>query len=292
MNNENNALLHNDVEINVSEENIILAPPVELFDEAKEIAQSTLYDEKFPFSLQYDSNQKEFLLSMLEAVGAIVEDDDDDGHILATMMNMTQLAFIKQLDCVERVKTDEGINPFLAEEADKLTPIQQEDEALDDEVQLAVTDIYPETLEAQTEIALNRITDAELEAVAIAETEQADGDIAVASVTATARNSCCPCPTNVAWKLRRPFPMKAIRADTSVAPELNSGLSLLQQEPVSTPFALRVIWIPSVLFTIVAAIRLPELTIMLLAERSISVLSAISPKEIPTISRWILAKGM
>ena len=34
MNNENNALLHNDVEINVSEENIILAPPVELFDEA------------------------------------------------------------------------------------------------------------------------------------------------------------------------------------------------------------------------------------------------------------------
>mgnify|MGYP000012417373 CR=1 FL=1 len=68
MNNENNELLNNDVEINVSEENIILAPPVELFDEAKEIAQSTLYDEKFPFSLQYDSNQKEFLLSMLEAV--------------------------------------------------------------------------------------------------------------------------------------------------------------------------------------------------------------------------------
>ena len=53
MNNENNELLNNDVGINVSEENIILAPPVELFDEAKEIAQSTLYDEKFPFSLQY-----------------------------------------------------------------------------------------------------------------------------------------------------------------------------------------------------------------------------------------------
>ena len=34
MNNENNELLHNDVEINASEENIILAPPVELFDEA------------------------------------------------------------------------------------------------------------------------------------------------------------------------------------------------------------------------------------------------------------------
>jgi hypothetical protein len=35
MNNENNELSHNDVEINVSEENILLAPPVELFDEAK-----------------------------------------------------------------------------------------------------------------------------------------------------------------------------------------------------------------------------------------------------------------
>ena len=102
MNNENKELLNNDVEINVSEEEITLAPPVELFDEAKEIAQSTLADEKFPFALQYDSYQKEFLLSMLEAVGAIVENDDDDGHILATVMNMTQLALIKQL----------GISPF------------------------------------------------------------------------------------------------------------------------------------------------------------------------------------
>ena len=68
MNNENNALVHNDVEINVSEENIILAPPVELFDETKEISQSAHSNEKFPFALQYDSNQKEFLLSMLEAV--------------------------------------------------------------------------------------------------------------------------------------------------------------------------------------------------------------------------------
>ena len=68
MNNENNELSHNDVEINVSEENIILAPPVELFDEAKEFSQSAHSSEKFPFALQYDSNQKEFLLSMLEAV--------------------------------------------------------------------------------------------------------------------------------------------------------------------------------------------------------------------------------
>lgn len=203
MNNESNELLNNDVEINVSEENIILAPPVELFDEAKEIAKITVGDDKFPFMLHYDANQKEHLLSMLGMVGAIVEDDDDDGHVLATMMNMTQLAFIKQLDCVDRVKTDEGINPFLAEEAVKLTPIQQEqqeDEALDDEVQVVVTDIDPETLEVQTEIVLNRTTDAELEAVAIAATEKTDSDIAVASVTTTARSSCCPCPTNVSME--------------------------------------------------------------------------------------------
>lgn len=56
MNNENNELSHNDVEINVSEEKIILAPPVELFDEAKEISQSAHSNEKFPFALQHDSN--------------------------------------------------------------------------------------------------------------------------------------------------------------------------------------------------------------------------------------------
>ena len=129
-----------------------------------------------------------------------MEYDDEEGHMLSTRMNMAQLAFIKQLDAVERVKTDEGINPFLAEEAVKLTLVQQdqqEDESLDGEEQEVITDIDDETLEVQTEIELNRTTDVELEAVAIAEAEQADGDIAVASVTATARSSCCSCPTNV-----------------------------------------------------------------------------------------------
>ena len=139
MNNKNKELFDNDVETNVREEEIVLAPPTELFDEAKEIAQNTASDEKFPFTLQYDSNQKEFLLSMLGTVGAIVENDDEEGHVLATMMNMTQLAFIKRLDCVERVKTNEGMNPFLAEEAVKLTPShqsQREDEILDDEMEM------------------------------------------------------------------------------------------------------------------------------------------------------------
>jgi len=65
MKNENNEVFNNDVEAaNISEEEIVLAPPVELFDEAKKIAQNTHSDEKFLFAFLYDSNQKEFLLSM------------------------------------------------------------------------------------------------------------------------------------------------------------------------------------------------------------------------------------
>ena len=198
MNNKQD-FFNNDVEINVNEDEIVLATPTELFEEAREIAQSTHSDEKFPFTLQYDSNQKEFLLSMLRTVGAIVEDDDDDGHILATMMNMTQLAFIKQLDCVERVKTDEGINPFLAEEAVKLTPVQedqQEEAPLDGEVQEVITDIDDETLEVQTELVVNRTVDANLEVITPAEVAEDNDGIAVASVAASARSSCSSCPTN------------------------------------------------------------------------------------------------
>ena len=58
---------------NIREEDIVLAPQTEIFDEAKEIAQNTGADEKFPFFLQYDANQKDFLLSVLQTVGAIVE---------------------------------------------------------------------------------------------------------------------------------------------------------------------------------------------------------------------------
>lgn len=69
--------------------------------------------------LAYDANQNEFLLSMLHTAGAIVVKDDEEYHILSTRMNMAQLALIKRLDCVKRVITDEGTNPFLAEEAKK-----------------------------------------------------------------------------------------------------------------------------------------------------------------------------
>ena len=39
---------------------------------------------------------------MLQTVGAIVEDGDEEGHMLSTRMNMTQLALIKRLESVEK----------------------------------------------------------------------------------------------------------------------------------------------------------------------------------------------
>ena len=109
---------------NTGEEEIVLASPDELTDEAQEIAQSTKSDEKYPFALYCDSNQKDFLLSMLHTVGAIVETNDEDVYILNTRMNMTQLELIKRLDCVERVQTDEG-NLFIDGESEKPVSVKQ-----------------------------------------------------------------------------------------------------------------------------------------------------------------------
>ncbi len=184
---------------NISEEEIVLAPPTELFEEAKDIAQNTTAEEKFPFALQYDANQKEFLLSLLQTAGAIVENDDEEGHVLATMMNMTQLAFIKRLDCVERVRTDEGLNPFLAEEAVSPKAVEAETP-----VETPVETVAQQNVEtAQTEQVMTLAAD---EAVAIAAepltaeplAANAEDGIAVASVSASARSTCCPSNADMA----------------------------------------------------------------------------------------------
>ena len=185
-----------DVKTNISEEEIVLAPPTELFDEAKDIAQNTTAGEKFPFALQYDANQKEILLSLLQTVGAIVENDDEEGHVLATMMNMTQLAFIKRLDCVERVRTDEGRNPFLAEEAVSPEAVEAETP-----VETPVETVAQQNVEtAQTEQVMTLAADesvavaAEPLAVIADDSNAANDGIAVANVYNTS-SSCC-CPTN------------------------------------------------------------------------------------------------
>lgn len=170
MNNENEFFV-NDVEANVSEEEIVLAPPTELIEEAKEIEQNTKTDEKFPFDLQYDANQKEFLLSMLETVGAVVEADDEDGHVLSAMLNMTQLAFIKRLDAVERVKNDEGNNPFLAEEAEAATR------------------------EAASELIAEPMQAAQVMTLAMEDVAEANADDSIAVACEDGTGSCC-CPSN------------------------------------------------------------------------------------------------
>jgi hypothetical protein len=157
-------------------EELVLEPPTELIEEAKAIAQNTKSDEKFSFVLQYDVNQKEFLLSILQTVGAIVEKDNEEGHTLFVTMNMTQLAFIKRLDCVERVKTDEGINSLLAEEAVTSEPL--------------------------TVTADGNATPVQAKATAQITTEEeiSEDSITVQAVAASARCCCGSCSTNTSMQ--------------------------------------------------------------------------------------------
>ena len=194
MNNENKSIFENDAANNIVEEEIVLAPPAEWIEEAKAIAQNTQDNEKFPFMLAYDANQNEFLLSMLHTAGAIVVKDDEEYHILSTRMNMAQLALIKRLDCVKRVITDEGTNPFLAEEAEKSVPtqwnMQENGEPLDDGQSEPSLDMGEASLEIAAGLAASEV-----------EKQNANG-IAAASVAAaaSATSSCCNCPTNVSMK--------------------------------------------------------------------------------------------
>jgi len=107
-------------ETDINGEEIILEFPMELIEEGRNIAQNTITDEKYSFNLYYDANQKDSLLFLLHTVGAIVEKEDRDLNILDTMMNMTQLAYIKRSDCVEKVRTNKGYNPFLIEDEVKI----------------------------------------------------------------------------------------------------------------------------------------------------------------------------
>ena len=96
----------NEKEMGASE--IYLAPQTEVFDQAAEIAQTTVADTKYPFVLEYDLNDKEYLLSVLNAAGAVVIEEHDSANSMTVSMNMSQLRLIKSLDCITRVKTDEG----------------------------------------------------------------------------------------------------------------------------------------------------------------------------------------
>ena len=186
MNNENKEIFNNEIEMNTSEEELVLMPPTELFDEAMEIAQTTDSDEKFPFTIHYDANQKEFLISILEMAGIIVENDDDDGHVLTTMMNMTQLAFIKRLNCVEKVKTDAVRNSPADEEFEKLNPSEI----------TSVETVTPQPAKATQTNQIIAIGTDESE-TATNELAMANYGIAVACDDESSSSCCCPSNTTM-----------------------------------------------------------------------------------------------
>ena len=97
-------------------EDISLAPPTDLFEEAKKIAETTANEDKFIFILQYDANRIDFLMSVLKAVGAEVILLNEEAYTLDAAMNMTQLAFVKPLDCIERVSTHEELKIAIPDE--------------------------------------------------------------------------------------------------------------------------------------------------------------------------------
>lgn len=111
---------------NIMEEEIHLEPSTELFEEAKEIAEKTTADEKFPFAIQYDENNKDFFLSILKALDADVEaEENEESHALNVRMNMKQLKLIKGLDCVKRVRSDEAMYEMVANEVANTAPIDK-----------------------------------------------------------------------------------------------------------------------------------------------------------------------
>lgn len=164
----------------LGEEEIVLAPTTELLDEAKEISLNTIHDEKFPFVLHYNPNQKNFLLSLLGAVCAIVEENNEECHTISTWMNMTQLAFIKHSNCIECVKTDEGSNPFIAEDAVNLSA--------DSPTGNVVQETIVASPEAQNELATTLSINATSEAITL--------DGSASSVAASVLSSCDSHPAN------------------------------------------------------------------------------------------------
>ena len=161
---------------NIRADEIYLASSKELFEEAGEIAQNTQTEEKYSFILQYNANQREFVQSILETVGAIVNNDNLEECLLSVMMNMTQLAFIKCLDCVERVKTDEVHNPYL---------IEDEVNDIDDRM----------IVEAST--AHVGMTTNDVQVMSLASEELGQDEVATTASYATSATSAdCPCSTN------------------------------------------------------------------------------------------------
>ena len=197
MNKENKEISAASVaETNICEDEIILAPPTELFEMAEEIAKSTQTDEKFPFTIHYDANQKDFLLSLLQISEAIVEDNDEENHLISALMNMRQMTFIKHLDCTNRISTDEGINPFLTEEIENLEQEQFNNGDFGNNISGESHSEHIMNTKFNETAKVNNDTTLIVVSADIADCS-VDEEISVASVdSASVRSSCSNCPGN------------------------------------------------------------------------------------------------
>ena len=191
-------------EVSEDTEDVVLMSDTEVLEAATVIAQVTASDEKFPFYLHYDVNQKEFLLSVLTAAGATIESDDVDNHILSVRMNMTQMKLVRYQDCVERVRTDEGMNTMLADEVI--------DEDLDAEINLATTEgddgnhanvsNLDSTAEASSSARAMMLSEDEvMPAVA--------GEVAMTANNTEPRSTCCS-PTNTTMETAKTIAVESL----------------------------------------------------------------------------------
>ena len=85
-------------------EELTLEPQTKLYEKAINIAEKSSGKEKYPLVLEYDLNDEEFLLSMLDASGAVVGEKTDGKGEMTASLNEAQLKFIKGLDCIYGVR--------------------------------------------------------------------------------------------------------------------------------------------------------------------------------------------
>lgn len=171
-----------------TEEEIVLDPPTELFEEANTIAQNNENDEKFEFILKYDVNQKDFLLSLLEALGINPSEiHENEDMTISINLNMSQLAFIKKMDFIEEVHSTIISNPYIFLEAEAASASDSTTVEIDhiNEETLIPPPISTENPNIGTELLLTPITDTTL-----TENEAANTDVATMSVNNSRCSSC------------------------------------------------------------------------------------------------------
>ena len=182
----NNAFIDDTFDNN--EEEIVLDPPTELFEEANTIAQTNENDEKFEFILKYDVNQKDFLLSLLEALGiSPSEIHENEDMTISINLNMSQLAFIKKMDFIEEVHSTIISNPYIFLEAEAASASDSTTVEIDhiNEETLIPSPVSIENLNIETVPLITPTIDTTL-----TEDEVANNEVATMSVNNSRCSSC------------------------------------------------------------------------------------------------------